>query len=299
VIRFKSFSKAYRAVRAVESLSLEVRRGEVLALLGPNGSGKTTSLKAAAGLLWPSSGSVEVGDPPLPSTQPEARRALSFLPQKVAFPETLTGREVLEFYRRLRGGSVPRAEQVLKITALNGASARMVSTYSGGMIQRLGLAVAALPNAPVMLLDEPTSALDPDGLCAFYGMVQQRRREGLTVMFTSHQLGDVEQLADRVAVLVEGRLAALLTGVELRERLSARGLMRVRLQACPAGLVDRLAEIAPGSRWTGAELVIPGAATARAASLERIRSAGAQVLGLTAEEGRIEALYRELIAGAS
>jgi Cu-processing system ATP-binding protein len=293
VIRFEAFSKSWGPVRAVDSLSLEVRRGEVLVLLGPNGSGKTTCLKAAAGLLRPSSGAVRVGDPPLLSALPEARRALSFLPQKVAFPDALTGREALEFYRRLRGSSVARCEQMLKAVALNGASGRMVGTYSGGMLQRLGLAVAALPDVPVLLLDEPSSALDPDGLCAFYGLVQQRRREGRTVFFTSHQLADVEQLADRVAVLVEGRLAALLTAAELRDRLSARGLMRVRLSSCPEGLLERL----PGARWNGSELFVPGAADTRAASLEIIRHSGAEVLGLTAEEGRIETLYQELVGG--
>jgi len=293
VIRFEAFSKSWGQVRAVESLSLEVRQGEVMVLLGPNGSGKTTCLKAAAGLLRPTSGAVRVGDPPLLSTEAEARRALSFLPQKVAFADALTGREALEFYRRLRGSSPARAAQALKTVALNGAADRTVSTYSGGMLQRLGLAVAALPEAPVLLLDEPTSSLDPDGLCAFYGLVQERRREGRSVFFTSHQLADVEQLADRVAVLVGGRLAALLTAAELREKLSARGLMRVRLASCPQGLLEKL----PGARFAAGELFVPGDAGTRAASLETIRHFGARVLGLTAEEGRIEALYRELVGG--
>ncbi|MHB8875487.1 MAG: ABC transporter ATP-binding protein [Myxococcaceae bacterium] len=299
MIRFESFGKSYGTLKAIDSLTLEVRAGEVMVLLGPNGSGKTTSLKAAAGLLRPGSGQVRVGEPGLPSMLAEARRAISFLPQKVAFPEALTGSEVLEFYRRLRGQSEARAQAVQRLSALDGAMQRAVGTYSGGMTQRLGLAVAALPEVPVLLLDEPSSALDPDGLCAFYGLVEQRRREGRTVLFSSHQLGDVEQLADRVAVLVAGKLAALLTAAELRERLSARGVMRVRVDACPVGLVARLANLSPGAVWTGAELIVPGSATVRAAALELIHAAGARVQGLTAEEGRIDTLYQELVGGAA
>jgi Cu-processing system ATP-binding protein len=223
VIRFEGFSKSFGAHRAVEDLTLAVAPGEIVALLGPNGSGKTTSLKAAAGLIHPTKGSVTLGGGRRPATEAASRRSLSFLPQKVSFPDSLTGREVLDFYRALRGVATDRVDVVLKMASLNGASARSVGTYSGGMTQRLGLAVAALPDTPVLLLDEPTAALDPDGLCAFYGLAVARRREGKTVLFTTHQLGDVERLADRVGVLVEGKLVALLTRGELDGWLLAHG----------------------------------------------------------------------------
>lgn len=227
MIAFETFSKVYGAHRAVRDLTLTVARGEVMALLGPNGSGKTTSLKAAAGLIRPTSGRVLVGDPGLPSSLPAARRATSFLPQRVAFPETLTGREVVEFYSALRETGSERAGAVLRMAALNGSSARPVGTYSGGMVQRLGLAVAMLADAPVLLLDEPTAALDPEGLETFYGLVEQLKARGRTVLFTSHQLGDVEQLADRIAVIVEGRLAAVMTRQELEERMPDRQTLRL------------------------------------------------------------------------
>jgi Cu-processing system ATP-binding protein len=298
VIRFRAFSKSFGEHRAVRELTLSVGSGEVVALLGPNGSGKTTSLKAAAGLIRPTSGVVLVGEPGLPASQRESRRALSFLPQKVSFPESLTGREVVEFYRRLRGAAPERTDDVLRVAALNGAAQRQVGTYSGGMTQRLGLAVAALPEAPVLLLDEPTSSLDADGLCSFYGLVEQRRQHGQAVLFTSHQWGDVERLADRVAVLVEGRLVADLAQRELSERLAERGVMRVRLDGCPPALLLRVQEAAPGTRWASMELVIPGSARARAAALEVVRGAGVEIRGLLSEDGRLDALFRELGGGA-
>jgi Cu-processing system ATP-binding protein len=297
VIRFESFAKTYGATRAVSDLTLFVQPGEAVALLGPNGSGKTTCLKAAAGLIGPTSGRVLVGSPGRPASLPDARRAISYLPQKVSFPESLTGREVVEFYRRLRGAAASRVPEVFRFASLNGAGNRAVSTYSGGMLQRLGLAVAVLPEAPVLLLDEPTAALDPDGLCAFYGLVERRRRAGQTLLFTSHHLGDVERLADRFALLIEGRLAAALTQRELADRLASRGLMRLRLDRRPPGLLERLRSIAPKALWIGEELAVPGPAADRPRVLDLVRSEGLEVRGLTAEEGRLDVLYRELVGG--
>jgi Cu-processing system ATP-binding protein len=295
MIRFDALTKTYGPRRAVSSLSFSVAAGEAVALLGPNGSGKTTTLKAAAGLVRPTSGGVRIGDPPREAADPSARAAISYLPQRVAFPEALTGAEALEFYRTLRGAPTERVAQVLRFASLNGSSARAIGTYSGGMVQRLGLAVAMLPDAPILLLDEPTAALDPDGLCAFYGLVERRRRDGHTLLFSSHQLGDVERLADRFVLLVEGRLVADFSQSELAERLSSRGVLRVRLARRVPGLLETLRPLAPGVTWSGDELIAPGPAALRPRLLDLIREAGAEIRGLTSEEGRLDALYREVV----
>jgi len=216
----------------------------------------------------------------------------------VAFPEALTGREVVEFYRALRGADPARIDEALRFASLNGAPNRAVGTYSGGMTQRLGLAVAVMPDAPVLLLDEPTAALDPEGLSAFYAMAEQHAREGRTVLFTSHQLGDAERLADRFAVLVEGRLTAVLTQRELHDRLAARGIMRVRLSGEPGKLLERVTRLSPTAAWVEGELIVPGAPQLRPAVLDAVRASGAEVTALTTEEGRLDALYRALIEDA-
>jgi Cu-processing system ATP-binding protein len=295
MIAYRAFSKRYGTNLAVDALTLEVARGEVVALLGPNGSGKTTTLKAAAGLIQPTSGEVLLGDPPRPASDPDARRILSYLPQKVSFPDALTGAEVVEFYRELRGVAPVRCAQVLHFAALNGAGERAVGTYSGGMVQRLGLAVALLPDAPVFLLDEPTAALDPDGLCAFYGVVERAREDGRAVLFTSHQLGDAERLADRFAVLVGGRLAASLTAAQLKDRLSERGVMRLRLAERAPRVLEAVKALAPAALWAGEELVVPGPAAMRPRVIDAVRRLGVEIRGLTAEEGRLDVLYRELV----
>jgi Cu-processing system ATP-binding protein len=299
VIRYESFAKRFGDHVAMDGLSLVVEAGTVVALLGPNGSGKTTSLKAAAGLIRPTSGRVLLGEPPVPAADPVARRLISFLPQKVSFPEALTGLEVAAFYGALREVPSTRVDEVLQYAGLNGAGQRAVGTYSGGMVQRLGLAMAMLPDAPVMLLDEPTAALDPDGLRAFYDLVERHRMEGRTVLFTSHQLGDVERLADRIAILVGGRLVEHLAEGELAQRLADRGLMRVRLGRRGADVLARVRVVAPLARWAGDELLVPGPSTSRMAVLEAIQSSGAEIASITAEEGRLDAFYRELVGEAS
>jgi Cu-processing system ATP-binding protein len=295
VIAYHRFTKRFGDVPAVDDVTLEIPAGAVVALLGPNGSGKTTTIKAAAGLIRPTAGGVFLGAPPAAASDPAARRCCSFLPQRVSFSDALTGRDVIEFYRHLRGAAAARTGHALEFAGLNGASSRAVGTYSGGMLQRLGLAVAVMADAAVLLLDEPSAALDPEGLAALYRVIDQRRSHGATVFFSSHQLGDVERMADRIAVLVRGRLVAMLGTREVAERLADRGVMRVRLAAPVAGLIDRLRELSPAVEIAGDELVVPAAASARPRLLDVIRSAGGEIRGLTVQEGRLDQFYQELV----
>jgi Cu-processing system ATP-binding protein len=296
VIAFQDVSKRFARTTAVDGLSLRIGAGEVVALLGPNGSGKTTTLKMAAGLVRPDKGRVTIGAPPLDAGDPRARRALSFLPQRVSFPEALTGREVVDFYRRLRALDAERGATVLKFASLNGAGERAVGTYSGGMVQRLGLAVAMLPDADALLLDEPTAALDPEGLQAFYALVADRRSPVQSVLFTSHQVGDVERLADRIVVMASGHVAGEYTREALRAWRAAHGTMRVRVDRAPDQILPAVQRVAPQAVVDGDELRVPGSAASRAAVLDAIRASGAGVTGLVAEDGRLETLYAELVA---
>lgn len=297
MITYDGFTKTYGAVKAVRDFTVTIEAGEVVALLGPNGSGKTTSIKAAAGLIRPTTGRVLLGDPGRPSLDAEARRVCSFLPQRVTFPESLTGREVAEFYCKLRGRSADRLQDVLALTGLNGSSGRTVGTYSGGMTQRLGLAVAMAAQAPILLLDEPTAALDPDGTCAFYAVIEARRGEGQTVFFSSHQMGDVERLADRFLVMVGGRLVASFTERELTTELANRGVMKVTIDAISDDVLTRIRALAPGVMTAADQVIVPGTADVRLAVLDALRNQGVAIRGWSAEEGRLDAFYRELVGG--
>jgi Cu-processing system ATP-binding protein len=295
MISFRGFGKTYGKHQAVRQLDLTVGPGEVVALLGPNGSGKTTSLKAAAGLVKPTSGVVLVGNPGRPSSEPEARRCLSFLPQRVAFQDSLSGQEVVNFHRQIRGVDSAHASVALGVASLNGAVVRAVSTYSGGMLQRLGLAVALLPDAPVFLLDEPTAALDPDGLEAFYKVIAKARADGRAVLFTSHQMGDAERLADRFAILVDGVLVLDIGSREMKDRLAARGSMRLRVPSLDEAALAKVRAVASDAVFAEGELVVRGAASLRPRVVEMVLASGHQIVDLVAEDGRLDDLYRELV----
>ncbi|MEZ5423503.1 MAG: ABC transporter ATP-binding protein [Pyrinomonadaceae bacterium] len=222
MINVQGLTKRFGSFTAVDDVSFEVREGETFALLGPNGSGKSTILKCIAGLIKPTAGELTVGGIDALKRPQEARKALSFLPQRVGFHDCLTAREVLEFYCRLRKLPASRIEDVVHGSEFNfnGFSDKRVSELSGGMRQKLGLAVACLADAPVLLLDEPTVSLDPAGAIAFRKFLKTLKDNGKTIVFTSHVLADVEMLADRVAVLVDGKLTALVTREELRMQIA-------------------------------------------------------------------------------
>ena len=226
MIRYEGFGKHYGKVLAVGSLDLVVRTGETLALVGPNGSGKSTTLKAAVGLVLPSAGRVLVDGVDV-AGGPAARAALGYLPQRVSFPEGVTAREALRFYARLRGAVDGDVDGLLDRVGLTDAAGRGTDGFSGGMRQRLGIAVALLGRPRVLLLDEPTAALDPTGALLVRDLIGTIAAEGTTVLLSSHDLAEVGALAGRVGIFAGGVLTALGTVAELEERAGARGLEAV------------------------------------------------------------------------
>jgi Cu-processing system ATP-binding protein len=218
MIEVRGLTKHFGDFAAVDDVSFSVAAGESLALLGPNGSGKSTVMKCMVGLSAPTSGSIRIGGE---GERPAhgGHRLISYLPQRVDFHRCLTAGEVLRFYCRLRSVPLGRIDEVLHRSDFdfNGFAHKRVSELSGGMVQRLGLAVACLPDAPILMLDEPTVSLDPKGAVTFRRFLKRLKGEGKTIVFTSHMLADVVELADRVAVLVGGKLVALEPADELRE----------------------------------------------------------------------------------
>ncbi len=148
---------------------------------------------------------------------------MSYLPQRVVFPENLTAREVVRFYDRVRKLPPALAEAALAQANFNGFSDKLVSEFSGGMVQRLGLVVVSLPDAPVLLLDEPTANLDPAGVKRFREFVLEQKRRGKTIIFSTHLLAEAEQLADRVGIFVSGKLVAQESIANLRQTFLANG----------------------------------------------------------------------------
>lgn len=222
MISYEKFSKRYGDVKAVEPLDLIVAPGETLTFVGPNGSGKTTLLKAALGLVRPTEGRVTVRGFDVAMDGRAARSAIGYMPQRLGFPEGATPRELLRLFARLRGTDLPQPEMLLDRVGLDGALDRQVEALSGGMRQRLGIAVALLGDPDVLVLDEPSAALDPTGALMMRDLLRALRREGKTIVISSHDLSEVEALADRMAVLVAGRLVAVGTAAELASRFNLK-----------------------------------------------------------------------------
>jgi ABC-2 type transport system ATP-binding protein len=206
----KDFSVGMRGVklRAVDGLDLQVGDNEIFGLLGPNGCGKSTTIKVILGLLEASAGKCEIYGKP--SHTVDARRSVGFLPEAPYFHRYLSGRELVRFYARVCG--MPRAnikeqvDSVIELVGMTEAAHRRVGTYSKGMLQRIGLAQALVHDPQLVILDEPTAGVDPLGSAAIAEIIRELKRRGKTILLSSHLLAQIEGLCDRVAILHRGKL---------------------------------------------------------------------------------------------
>ena len=236
-LQFDGAGKTYDGKTVLDDVSLDVSEGSVVALVGHNGAGKTTMMKLLLGLIRPNSGSVRVlGFDPAGSDGAQAKRDLGFLPETVAFQQAMTGLEILNFYARLKHADIKANMDLLERVGLADAAKHRVKTYSKGMRQRLGLAQALLGNPRVMLLDEPTTGLDPALRAGFYDRLSALKRDGATVLLSSHALSELESRIDKVAIMNQGRLIASGTMAELRG--DARIPVRIRLRTRDGAAAD-------------------------------------------------------------
>ena len=207
-VEFRSKELGQEVKRALKGLNLVVHQGEVLGFLGPNGAGKTTTMNVLLGFVPPTSGQAWLFG--VNVRKPIARQRIGYLPELTYYYKFLTAEETLRFYARIF--RIPQAETerridlVLKLVELEHARRRPIKTYSKGMQQRVGLAQALINNPDLLILDEPTSGLDPLGRMKVREIIQRLKNEGKTVFFSSHELGEVETVCDRVAILYQGEL---------------------------------------------------------------------------------------------
>jgi ABC-2 type transport system ATP-binding protein len=233
VIEIRNLSKIYRdfwgrkKVQAVKSLSLDVMKGEVFGLLGPNGSGKTTTMKMLLGLLFPTSGEMTILGKPASDVSKNER--IGYLPEESYLYRFLNADETLDFYGRLFNMSAAdrarRADELIEMVGLGKARRRQLKEYSKGMTRRIGLAQALINDPDLVLLDEPTSGLDPIGTREMKDLIHQLKAQGKTVVMCSHQLADVQDVCDRIAVLFQGELKVL---GRVDELLELRNEMQIR-----------------------------------------------------------------------
>ncbi len=307
VLETERLTKLYPGGGGCFDISLSLGAGEAFGLLGPNGAGKSTFIKMLVGLLTPTSGRARVLG--LPHGSLKARRQVGFLPENFRYHDWMTAGELLEFHGTLhglsRGEARRRMPETLAMVDLKGLEKRLVRTFSKGMQQRLGLAVALLPQPRLLFLDEPTSALDPLGRREIREIMQQLQDQGMTIFLNSHLLTEVEKVCQKVAVIKKGRIVA--TG-RLEDLLGMGQHHEVELdvgELSPA-LLASIAQIA--------ELLHQDESLATGRSRLRLRideqdklpllaesvvHGGGKIYNLSMAQNSLEELFVELMAGES
>ena len=281
-----------RKVEAVKDVTFDVRRGEIFGFLGPNGAGKTTTIKVLTGLIAPTGGEARLFGEPVSS--PRARRRVGFLPENPYVYPYLTPREFVDLCGRLSGmrgrALASRTEEVLKKVGIAYAADRQVRRLSKGMLQRTGLAAALVADPEMLILDEPMSGLDPVGRKEVRDLIFEERAQGRTIFFSTHILGDVEAMCDRVAILREGKVVVsgairkLLRGEVLRTE--------VVLAQVSSGLRAKLAELGAQLHERPDVLMVEVEGEAKVAGiLSAALEADAQVVEVTPRRETLEDLF--------
>jgi ABC-2 type transport system ATP-binding protein len=300
-------TKRYGDRTAVDSLSLQIRRGEIFGLLGPNGAGKTTTILMLLGLTEPTSGTARV-DGLDPRRDPLAvKRRVGYLPDDVGFYDDATARENLRYTARLNRLREPdatqRIEYLLDQVGLSEVIDRRVRTFSRGMRQRLGLADALIKRPSILILDEPTVNIDPEGVRELLRFVRDLRDvEGMTVLLSSHLLHQVEEVCDRIGVFVSGKLAGLGTVSQLASQLDDGWIFELGVDPAPPGTPMReVLHAVPGvgsvevdgrGRWT-----IDATHDVHAELFAAVGAAGCTVNHFVRRGADLDAIYHHYFTG--
>ncbi len=286
-IEIRALCKQFGALTALDSVDLSIAPGERIALLGHNGAGKTTLIKAILGLLKSTSGHISVLGG-LPGSM-AVRRQCAFLPENLAFHKSLTGREQLKLFCRLKGAGTGAVPALLDRVGLLEAQGRRIVTYSKGMRQRLGLAQLLIGSPKVVILDEPTSGLDPVSRDSFYEITSELAEQGAAILLSSHVLTELEARTDRIVILRNGSVVA--DGRLSHLRADAGLPIRVHVEARP-GQGDMLAARFGGTRINGHTVKILVPPEEKVARLGEITGLANAIADIDLLPPSLEDLYR-------
>jgi len=289
--------KVYRGgKRALDGVSLDVPRGAFFGLLGPNGAGKSTLINILAGLVIKSAGTVRIWDRDIDRSPRAAKAAIGVVPQELNLDPFFTPRELLDVQAGMYG--VPRAErrtmEILDAVGLADKADSYARTLSGGMRRRLLVAKAMVHSPPVLVLDEPTAGVDIELRQHLWAAVRAMNAQGVTILLTTHYLEEAEQLCDRIAIIHQGRLAALDTTANLLGRIDGKTLLLTLdrdLDAVPPTLAAFAPELRPGRRmvirYRPSEITV-------GAILSAIAATGLGIVDLTTEQTDLEDIFLQL-----
>jgi len=233
-IVIENLTKKYEDVTALDSLSLEIEKGELFGLLGPNGAGKTTLIKVLCGLLEPTSGSANVAGHDIRKQAAKIKELIGVCPQDPTAYSFLTGRENVELFGNLE--AMPKeklkknSDELLEKMSLTEDADRRLGKYSGGMKRRINLIIALVHDPEIAFLDEPTVAMDPQSRHAVWDFINELKKKGKTIILTTHYMEEAQELCDRVGIIDHGKLIALGTSKQLMDKFQAKDLEEVFIE---------------------------------------------------------------------
>jgi ABC-2 type transport system ATP-binding protein len=294
--------KKYGEITAVKGISFEIQEGEIFSLLGPNGAGKTTTISMISCLIDATAGAITVDGNDVASSPGAVKSALGVVPQEVALYPTLTAAENLSVWGQmygLSGGALKQAvADALELAGLADRAKERVEKYSGGMKRRINIAAGILHKPKVLLMDEPTVGIDPQSRNHILETVKQLNASGMTVLYTSHYMEEVEYLCDRIAIMDHGKIIASGTLNELRDVVGGMDVVDVKVTE----VTDRVLELVNGivgveqaDRTDGAiEVLTPSSGTILGQLVATLECEGAHVTSITVTEPNLESVFLHL-----
>ncbi len=301
VVETKDLTKVYNGFTAVNGLNLRIEEGEIFGFLGPNGAGKTTTILMLLGLTEPTSGTASVCGHN-PNREPlQVKRIVGYLPERVGFYEDLTARQNLRYTTELN--NLPRKEaeerigNLLATVGLSKTADQRVGEFSQGMKQRLGIADILVKEPKLAFLDEPTSGIDPKGISEILNVIVKMAKKKMTVIFCSHQLGQVQKICSRVGILSQGRLVAEGPIDQLGKETAGKEQYRIEVQvAKPAhALIELIKKTKGVINVTGAtdSLLVTCSEDLRSQISKTVVDSGSALLGMKIEEFSLEEIYKK------
>lgn len=302
VITVEGLSKQYDGFRAVDDVSLDIKRGEIFGLLGPNGAGKSTIISILCCLLEPTAGRVTIDGFDVVKNTTDIKKIIGVVPQEISLYYTLTARENLAFYAKIYGLSgnamKNRIETLLDMVGLTDRADDRLEDYSGGMKRRINIAVALLHNPKILFLDEPSTGVDPQSRKRIYDTIRDLNRQGMTVLLTTHQMEDAEKLCHRIAIVDKGKLIALDTLEGLLKMVGETDIIQVSAKDITPEAVDATQRIENVQKVSVDEdsmiIQLVQGRELLAVIIEKLTASGTKVESIQIKEPDLETLFLHL-----
>jgi len=295
IIQTEDLSKNFKNVRAVQSVNLNVKKGDVYGFLGPNGSGKTTTIKMLLGLTHPNSGNVFINGRNIAENSVDLRARIGYLPERAQLYKNLTAIQTLNFFAELRKVDKKECDELLAKVGLTKWRDVRVGTFSKGMVQLLGISQALLGDSELLILDEPTSGLDPRWSRVLKDIILEKNSKGTTVFFSSHLLFEVQELCNRIGILNKGNLIFENTVDKVSEVVHLKPQLLLKIQGDAKVAIKILKKGGFDSQLVGDKLIVPVESDQKIKVLNLLEDNGIVIKDFITKEPSLEKAFIELI----